>query len=120
MYEPPKGLRGAGLTLWERTVDGVEDGWKLDAHDLVVLEQCCRWADTIDRLQRRVDREGVEVDGSKGQRVAHPLLREVRMTRALLAANIGKVEISRPRATTRHLDKRGRDQLRDARSRRWR
>lgn len=56
------------------------------------------------------------VEGSKGQLVAHPLLREVRMNRALIMANARAIEIAPPKQRTAHLDKRGRDQLRDARA----
>src|SRR4051812_37671355 len=103
MPEPPKGLHTAGLKLWRQTVEGVQEGWRLDAHDLTTLEECCRLRDTEARLQRRVDREGATVQGSEGQMVAHPLLRELRMTRALVMTNIRKVEINRPRSATRHL-----------------
>jgi phage terminase small subunit len=119
-YDPPKGLHPAGLALWNETIEGVQDGWRLDSHDLVVLEECCRLRDMEARLQRRVDREGILIAGSEGQQVTHPALRELRMTRALVLANIRRVEIARPRATTGHLDKRSRDQLRDARAKRWR
>jgi hypothetical protein len=119
MHDPPAGLRTAGLKLWADTHEGVAPGWKLDVADLELLEQACRLKDTAVRLQRRVDHEGTTVQGSEGQMVAHPLLREVRMTRALVVATLKKVEIAPPRARTAHLDKRGRDQLRDARARRW-
>jgi phage terminase small subunit len=120
MYEPPKGLKPAGLALWRQTIEHVEDGWRLDSGDLTVLEECCRLRDIEARLQRRVDREGILQDGSEGQKVVHPALKELRLTRAMVLANIKRVEIARPRARTGHLDKRGRDQLRDARSKRWR
>jgi phage terminase small subunit len=119
MYEPPEGLRTAGQALWRQTIDGVQDGWKLDCNDLTVLEECCRLRDAEVRLQRRVDQEGLLIKGSEGQMVVNPAVRELRMTRALVMASIKKVEIARPRQRTGHLDKRGRDQLRDARSKRW-
>ena len=119
MYESPKGLKTAGLALWRLTVEGVEPKWKLTVDDLTVLEECCRLRDTEARLQRRVDHEGVTVKGSEGQMVAHPLLRELRMTRALVMTNIKKVQINKPRKHTAHLDKAGRDQLGDARRKRW-
>ena len=57
--------------------------------------------------------------GSEGQQVGHPLLREVRMTRALIISTVKKIETAPPRERTGHLDKRGRDELRDARRKRW-
>src|SRR4051812_35013878 len=119
MTDAPNGLRTEGLRLWRDTLAGVADGWRLDVADLTLLEEACRLRDTAARLQRRVDREGTEVTGSEGQTVAHPLLREVRMTRALMVATIKRVEIAPPRQRTGGMSKRQRDQLADARRSRW-
>lgn len=118
--EPPDDLRTEGQRLWREMVEGVAPGWELDAGDYVVLEEMCRARDANHRLQRRIDREGVEVAGSKGQPVAHPLLGEVRQNRALIVAGAKRVELAPPKARTSHLDRAGRNQLRDARANRWR
>jgi hypothetical protein len=117
--DPPQGLKAAGRQLWGDTLAGVQSSWKLDVKDLALLEEAARLRDVAARLQRRVDREGTTVAGSEDQLVAHPLLRELRLTRALIVSTMAKIEVSRPRTRTAHLDKSGRDQLRDARSRRW-
>lgn len=119
MTEPPNGLRTEGLRLWHDTLAGVADGWALDIADLTLLEEACRLRDTVTRLQRRVDREGTQVTGSEGQMVAHPLLREVRMSRALIVSTVKKVEIAPPHQRTGGMSKRQRDQLADARRQRW-
>ena len=119
MYEPPRGLKPAGLKLWRQIVDGRAEGWTLTADDLTVLEECCRLRDAEQRLQARVDHEGDMVAGSEGQPVVNPALKELRMTRALVMTNVKKVQINRPREHTAHLDKAGRDQLGDARRKRW-
>lgn len=118
--EPPKGLQAAGKALWKQTIDGVAQGWQLDIADLVVLERCARWADDEARLQARVAAEGDVVAGSTGSPVVNPAARELRQVRSLIATNIKRVEIAPPRASTRHLSKRGRDALADARRNRWR
>src|SRR3954451_22700324 len=119
MTDPPNGLRTEGLRLWRDTLAGVADGWRLDVADLTLLEEACRLRDTAVRLQRRVDREGTEVTGSEGQMVAHPLLREVRMTRALVVQTLARIEATRPAPRTGAMNRRQRGQLADARRERW-
>ncbi len=92
MTEPPAGLKAEGLRLWRATLADKADGWHMEAHDLVALEEACRLRDTAGRLQRVVDREGLMVEGSQGQRVLNPAARELRLTRALIAATIKRVE----------------------------
>lgn len=53
--------------------------------ELVVLEQACRTLDTVDRLHAALADDPATVAGSRGQTVAHPLLKELREERALLA-----------------------------------
>jgi hypothetical protein len=115
----PSDLNAPGRALWEDVSAGVAEGWKLDAKDYAYLTQAAKAADMAARLQRRIDREGVVVKGSMGQRVAHPLLREARLHRALVVAAVGKVELAPPRQTTGHLNRRQRAQLADARRERW-
>jgi P27 family predicted phage terminase small subunit len=116
---PPKGLKRAGLKLWEDTHAAVAEGWQLDAVDLELLEQACTLKDAAARLQRRVDREGATLKSEDGQVIVHPLLREVRLTRQQIVATVRKVQIAPPRQLTGHLNKRQRDQLADARRARW-
>lgn len=119
MYEPPKGLKEPGAALWQATVADVAEGWALDSRDLAVLEQACRLRDAAAALERRVGRMGVMTTGSKGQPTLNPCVRELRVTRLAIASALGKVELRPPRQGTRHLSKRGRDQLADARRQRW-
>jgi P27 family predicted phage terminase small subunit len=120
MIEPPKGLKAEGLRLWRATIADKAEGWRLEADDLAALEEACRLRDVAARLQRVVDREGMTVVGSQGQPVLHPAARELRLTRALIASTIKRVELAPPAARRKvDIDKSRKDQLGDARRKRW-
>lgn len=72
----PAGLSGSGRSLWRSTVDEFE----LDEHELALLREACRTADSIDKLQAVVDRDGVLNESPQGVR-AHPALVELRQQR---------------------------------------
>ncbi|VEG42732.1 Uncharacterised protein [Mycolicibacterium flavescens] len=72
----PAGLTGSGLSLWTSTVATFE----LDQHELALLCEACRTADSIDKLQAVVDRDGVLNTSPQGVR-AHPALVELRQQR---------------------------------------
>jgi phage terminase small subunit len=119
MNAPPRGLRKPGLQLWRDTHESVAEGWQLDAKDLALLEEACRLRDTAARLARRVDREGSTLTGPDGKVGVHPLLRELRMTRQLIAQTMHKVQIAPPTLRTGGMNARQRQQLADARRHRW-
>ena len=77
----PVGLKTCGKRLWS----AVADVYVLNPAEVSMLEQACRTADELDRLERavRVLPELV-VQGSMGQPKPHPLLEEVRRHRVLL------------------------------------
>jgi hypothetical protein len=72
----PAGAKTAGRALWRAVLTGYE----LDEHELALLRQACRSADTCDDLQAIVDREGPMVAGR-----AHPALVELRQQKITLA-----------------------------------
>ena len=80
-----KARRPAGLkrsaTLW----DNVTGTYTLRPDELRVLEDACREADLIDRLQADIAKAPLTVPGSMGQKVPHPSLQEIRQHRATLA-----------------------------------
>ena len=115
----PEGLEEAGAALWQSVLADVADGWQLDARDLALLEAACRAADRASQLDSEVERTGLMVAGSKGQPTLHPGVGEARQQRHLAATLLGKVEMSPPGERTGHLSARQRDQLNDARRRRW-
>ena len=51
---PPNGLRLSGRALWRAVVRDFE----LDEHEVVVLREACRTADSLDALQALLDEEG--------------------------------------------------------------
>ena len=78
---PPTGLRTAGKRLWW-AVAGL---YVLNPAETSMLEQACRTADELDRLERAVRAlPSLVVEGSTGQPRSHPLLAEVRAHRLLL------------------------------------
>ena len=86
MPQPPLGP--TGQALW----DGVNRLLILEGpHEELMLRELCRCADELDGLRAVVDRDGVMLDSSQGQR-AHPALVELRQARlefARLASALG-------------------------------
>lgn len=83
----PRGLKAAGRRLWRATVDEFE----LNEHELGLLREVCRTADTLDALQAVIDTDGVLDESPQGRRV-HPALVEIRQQRitfARLVAQLG-------------------------------
>jgi hypothetical protein len=72
----PRGARTSGRRLWRSVLEEFE----LAEHELALLRQAVHVVDVCDVLQRRVDDDGVLLDGR-----AHPALVELRAQRILLA-----------------------------------
>jgi phage terminase small subunit len=101
--------------LWRSVLAAVHDGWELDERDLAVLERACRLADRAAELEAAITEHGTMTKGSTGQLVVNPAVAEARQTHAAVARLLGQIEIAPPKATTRHLNGRQRDVLRDLR-----
>ena len=83
----PAGLRAAGTALWQRIT--TEYDFSTAPERQVLLEEACRCADMVDRLQRIVDgAEDLRVRGSQGQPVSLPEIPELRQHRAQLMSLI--------------------------------
>jgi hypothetical protein len=81
----PAGLRAAGRRLW-RDLQGAYDFSECPER-VILLEQACRTADLVARLQKVVDEaDDLRTRGSQGQQVAIPEVAELRQHRAQLAA----------------------------------
>lgn len=79
----PTGLKTRGRQLW-REVQAVYDFADCPERE-ILLEEACRTADVIRRLQDTVDSAAdLRVRGSQGQPVQMPELTELRQYRALL------------------------------------
>jgi hypothetical protein len=90
----PKGLgvRSRGGRLW-RAVTGV---YELRADELAVLEDACRHANLVVKMEAEVGkcaRGSLTVAGSKGQDAPHPLLAELRMSRHLIAQSLARLQL---------------------------
>ncbi len=95
---PPGGLGVAGRRQW-RTVISDADGHQtdLDSRELTWLEDASRCADTIACLEAALaNADGFMVKGVAGQPVAHPLLAEIRQTRALRAQLLARITVTAP------------------------
>ena len=87
---PPRGLQREGRALWRAMHR--EFSFDQEPGTLAILEQACRTADVIDRLQVVVDgATDLRVRGSQGQPVGMPELAELRQHRALLAQLISRL-----------------------------
>jgi hypothetical protein len=58
--------------------------YELDEHEVVILREACRTADSLDGLQALLDAEGLTSESSQGVRV-HPALVELRQQRVTFA-----------------------------------
>ncbi len=101
----PRGAQAAGRRLWRSVLGEFE----LAEHELALLRQAVHVADVCDVLQRRVDDDGVLLDGR-----AHPALVELRQQRILLArlvvalrVPLGEDEATRPGAGDGRSQRRG-------------
>lgn len=74
----PSGLAAKGKRLWKETVDKYD----LRADELDTLEDICREADLIVRLEADLDGADLLVQGSQGQQVVNPIVSEIRQHRA--------------------------------------
>lgn len=91
MSEPtiPEGLGKAGVTLWNSLHEEIEFG----AHELRMVEDACRVADVIARLDEASLNSELVVKGSTGQPVISPTIAEARNQRSLLANLLSKLKV---------------------------
>jgi hypothetical protein len=76
----PEGLNDSGTAFWR----AVCRAYELSPSELVTLEQCCRQADLIGRLDAELAAAPVVVEGSMGQPKTHPLVAAVAEARRTL------------------------------------
>lgn len=74
----PAGLRAKGKRLWAE----VTSGYQLRHDELDVLEDVCREADLIDKIEHELGSADLMTTGSMGQMVVNPLIAEARQHRA--------------------------------------
>ena len=89
----PKGLKAAGKRLW---ADIAGSGtYRLRPDELRILEDACREADLVDRLEAELAKPDtpLTVKGSQGQPVANPLVSEIRQHRQTSKALLGSLKL---------------------------
>lgn len=77
--QPPAALGAAGKALWRRVLALGEP----EPGELELLRIACRAEDRVVELRRLIDEDGLMVAGSRGQRVLHPAMSELRQAEAL-------------------------------------
>lgn len=87
----PKGLKTRGRRLWVELHEQFD--FTADPHRHALVEDACREADLIDRLQDVVDNNDLRVRGSQGQPVAAPEVAELRQHRALLGQLLARLDL---------------------------
>lgn len=85
----PRGLGEQGLKLWAE----ITGSYKLRPDELRMLEDACREADLIDRLEAELVGAPLTVQGSQGQPVANPLIQEVRQHRQVLKGHLTSLKL---------------------------
>lgn len=85
--KPPK-LGAAGSRLW----GDILAKYELDPHELLILTQAARTADTVAALDDLVRDEGEMVESPQGRKV-HPALVEARQQRVTLARLLAALRI---------------------------
>jgi P27 family predicted phage terminase small subunit len=93
----PAGLGGDGKALWKAILDDLSPQWELDARELDFLERACRCADELRELEKAIDKDGITVEGSRGQTIAHPALSEARQLRLVQMRLLGSIELTDPK-----------------------
>ena len=94
----PGGLGVAGRRLWKTVIsDADSQDIDLDSRELAWLEDAARLTDRLDQLEAELEAVGTfMVKGVAGQPVAHPLLGEIRQTRALRAQMLARITVTAP------------------------
>ena len=76
---PPNGLGRSGKSLWAEL--HTEFDFTGEPHRRVLVEDACREADLVDRLQKAVTKNDLRVRGSQGQPVTAPEVAALRLHR---------------------------------------
>lgn len=98
---PPRELGTPGRKLWrEILADAADQGLTFDPRDLSWLATAASCADRIAVLEAELINADLVVKGHAGQPVAHPLLGEIRLFRALQAQTLARLRTDLPETGT--------------------
>lgn len=93
----PNGLGRRGKAFWQQL--HAEVGFfSCEPHRLLLIEDACREADLVERLQKAVDSNDLRVKGSQQQPVSAPELAEIRLHRKALVDILKALAIPEPEA----------------------
>lgn len=93
----PKGLGAEGRRCWRAVVaDLKSQGLAMDSREAFWLENAAKLADRIAELEGELAGSSFVVPGHAKQDVAHPLIREIRVHRALLATTLARIRTDLP------------------------
>lgn len=106
----PAGLKAKGKRLWTE----VTGEYKLRSDELDVLEDVCREADLIDKIENELASADLMTTGSMGQQVVNPLIAEARQHRATKMSLWKRLALPDPAA-----DAAATNQQREAAQSRW-
>lgn len=111
----PAKLAAKGRGLWRQIVDGYD----LRPDEVRVLEDACREADLIERLEEQLRGADLMVRGSQGQLVASPLVSELRQHRATLTQMLKALKLPDTDSQARQKAELDSQQARAAARARW-
>ena len=117
----PGGLDVSGRRLWKTVIsDADAQDIDLDSRELTWLEDACRLTDRLERLEVELEAAGTYMTaGVAKQPVAHPLLAEIRQTRALRAQMLARIVVSAPEEKLTNAGFPRAVQARNAANKRW-
>lgn len=109
--EPPSALAVAGKSLWSDVVSK----YALRADELAILENACRAADMITRVEAAWTEDGCPMytKGSMGQLVEHPAPKGIRSWQTTMDASLARLKLPDDPAGEKP------NQQRDAAQSRW-
>lgn len=90
----PRGLGTAGQKLWHGVVE--EFDLAGEPHKLRILEDACKTADVIKRLDDAAAKQPLTVLGSQKQQVINPCIAQAQTSRMQLAQLLGRLNFSAP------------------------
>lgn len=96
--KPPARLSVSARALWV----GVTDRWELRPDEMRILEDACREATLVDKIEAALKAADLVTDGSTGQVRAHPLLSEVRQHRVAMTSLLARLALPDDEAEGRH------------------
>jgi hypothetical protein len=111
----PAKLGAKGKALWNQIITGYD----LRPDEVRTLEDVCREADLIERLEEQLRGSDLMVKGSQGQLVASPLVSELRQHRATLTVMLKALKLPDTDATAQRQRDLVSEQARSAARARW-